>query len=690
MHRELRWYWRDHDFPRLGAARAAASSSATTARCSTATSTSFDARGRELVVDGRHVAVADRARAARRACPAVGVVHDEWMIYGPRVDAWSRALSPPAPAGARSRSALTGVPAALDLGARRRWVFVSEAPMRARAPPAAAPGRAASSTPASTRTLFRPAPAHAVGVAAALRRPDRPAQGHRHRDPARLPALDGATPRSSCGGGDDEHLRGAAASSPSELGRRDRVRFERRARRDLPAPYAEADARAVPGALGGAVGARAARGDGRRARRWSATGTRRLGRVPARRRELPPVPPARRPGARSPPRVERLAGDPALARGCARAGSTTAARYDQAGVRRRAVVEAVGARGGAMSAPVTVAVVSWNTRELLERCLRSLAPDADAGLAEVWVVDNASSDGSADLVRDALPLGRAGGRAREPRLRARGQRGGAAHARAPGSRLERRRRARARRARGAARGRRRDPRAGALAPRLVQPDGSTQHSVHRFPTVAVSLALNHGLHALVPGLGDRLLPRGPLGPEPPARRGLGARRVPPRSGGPPSTRPAASTSASGCTRRTSTSPGGCDTAGWRTRYEPGAVVHHAVAAATAPAFGGGREARHMEAAYSWMARRRGLPATRAYAAVNLAAAAARLAVLRPLAVAWPGRFRVGRDRAARFAEAAPHRPAAAPEAPAAGVRGGRGVRAYTRPTARGGPRCFRT
>ena len=49
-------------------------------------------------------------------------------------------------------------------------------------------------------------------------------------------------------------------------------------------------------------------------------------------------------------------------------------------------------------APVAIAVVSWNTRDLLERCLRSMEPEVRAGRAEVWVVDNASDDGSADLV----------------------------------------------------------------------------------------------------------------------------------------------------------------------------------------------------------------------------------------------------------------------------------------------------
>src|ERR1044071_9247977 len=54
-----------------------------------------------------------------------------------------------------------------------------------------------------------------------------------------------------------------------------------------------------------------------------------------------------------------------------------------------------------MSTPqVTIAIVSWNTRDLLERCLNSLAADAERGLADVWVVDNASEDGSADLVAE--------------------------------------------------------------------------------------------------------------------------------------------------------------------------------------------------------------------------------------------------------------------------------------------------
>ena len=51
---------------------------------------------------------------------------------------------------------------------------------------------------------------------------------------------------------------------------------------------------------------------------------------------------------------------------------------------------------------LSVVIVSYNTRRLLRDCLRSLR--ASVGLAlEVIVVDNGSSDGSADMVRDEFP-----------------------------------------------------------------------------------------------------------------------------------------------------------------------------------------------------------------------------------------------------------------------------------------------
>lgn len=49
---------------------------------------------------------------------------------------------------------------------------------------------------------------------------------------------------------------------------------------------------------------------------------------------------------------------------------------------------------------VSVCIVNWRTRDHLRRCLESLAPLLKPADLEVLVADNASDDGSADLVRD--------------------------------------------------------------------------------------------------------------------------------------------------------------------------------------------------------------------------------------------------------------------------------------------------
>jgi GT2 family glycosyltransferase len=58
----------------------------------------------------------------------------------------------------------------------------------------------------------------------------------------------------------------------------------------------------------------------------------------------------------------------------------------------------------ASAAPdLSIIVVNWNTRDLLRACLASL-PAATAGLnTEILVVDNASGDGSPDMVRAEFP-----------------------------------------------------------------------------------------------------------------------------------------------------------------------------------------------------------------------------------------------------------------------------------------------
>ncbi|RPI08810.1 MAG: glycosyltransferase, partial [Acidobacteriales bacterium] len=52
---------------------------------------------------------------------------------------------------------------------------------------------------------------------------------------------------------------------------------------------------------------------------------------------------------------------------------------------------------GQVGAEITVIVVNWNRRDLLRRCLESLARQQGAGF-EVIVVDNGSEDGSPEMV----------------------------------------------------------------------------------------------------------------------------------------------------------------------------------------------------------------------------------------------------------------------------------------------------
>ncbi|HEX9018483.1 MAG TPA: glycosyltransferase family 2 protein [Anaerolineaceae bacterium] len=49
---------------------------------------------------------------------------------------------------------------------------------------------------------------------------------------------------------------------------------------------------------------------------------------------------------------------------------------------------------------LSIIIVSWNTRALLRNCLTSLLEALPAQQTEVWVVDNASSDGSVQMIRE--------------------------------------------------------------------------------------------------------------------------------------------------------------------------------------------------------------------------------------------------------------------------------------------------
>jgi GT2 family glycosyltransferase len=284
-------------------------------------------------------------------------------------------------------------------------------------------------------------------------------------------------------------------------------------------------------------------------------------------------------------------------------------------------------------AAVTAAVVSWNTRDQLLRCLESLRAEVESGRLEAWVVDNGSSDSSAEAARGLAPwatvvepggnlgFGRAvnlvatrtdsewllvanADVALEP--------GALAALLAAGQ----------------------DPGVGCVAPRLVLPDGGIEHSVHPFPTIPFTAAFNLGLYRLSRPAADRLCLEGHWDPE-------RARRVPWAIGACLLVRRSAFEEAGRFDDRQWLFAEDLDLGwrlhdrGWVTRYEPSARVRHDSGASTRATFGEQRTARFMAATYAMLARRRGRARARLTGVLNIAGAGARLAWMAPLALLFP-------------------------------------------------------
>ena len=299
-----------------------------------------------------------------------------------------------------------------------------------------------------------------------------------------------------------------------------------------------------------------------------------------------------------------------------------------------------------MSAEVAIAVVSWNTRELLARCLESVRPEVERGRATVHVVDNASGDGSAEMVRERfdwaeliaceenLGFGRAVNLAAERSESAWIAPANADVALTPGA-LDRLLAAA-------------DPSTAALAPRLVLPSGETQHSVYAFPSLGFLFLFNFAAYRIVPGLGDRLCLEGYWDPARPRTVdwAIGAfllvrRDAWERVGGfdPEQWMYAEDLDLGWRLAR----------AGYRTRYVPEAVVEHESAAATRQAWGADAAPRWLESTYEWMRRRAGRPYARAAALLNLLGAAFRLGGFTVVAALRGGAWVTRRDRMRRWA-----------------------------------------
>jgi glycogen(starch) synthase len=240
VHRDLRWYWRQHEFPRLGiAARLALE------RHNAAV---FERHAREFepelvswwAMGGMSLSLIERGR--RRGLPSNAVVCDDWMLYGPEVDGWAR-LFGRRPWLGRVAGSLTGLPTRIDLAAVGPALFPSETTRR-RALEAVALTDAEVCPQGVDPELFSPAPERPWGWRLLYVGRIDPRKGIDLAIEA-LAQLPGEATLTIAGRGDDGHLAELRRAATSR-GVGDRVSFTARARESLPALYAEADVIVFP------------------------------------------------------------------------------------------------------------------------------------------------------------------------------------------------------------------------------------------------------------------------------------------------------------------------------------------------------------------------------------------------------------------------------------------------------------
>ncbi|MEA2480358.1 MAG: glycogen synthase [Thermoleophilaceae bacterium] len=242
VHRELRLYWRDHDFPRLSWRERIALE-----RHNAAVLARHVEEFRPDVLcwwqlGGTSIALVEHGR--RAGLPAVGVIGDDWMGWGPRLDGW---LSPfrSRPRLARLAERATGLPARVDFGGAAEWLFNSEHTRR-RALAAAGPlPRTAVAHPGVDTALFRPAPEPDGWRWRLLylgRLDERKGVHLAVEALASWPAETVLTLQGAGDAGYVEQLRRRAEA----LGVPERLRFSSAPRAEIPRVYAEADAVLFP------------------------------------------------------------------------------------------------------------------------------------------------------------------------------------------------------------------------------------------------------------------------------------------------------------------------------------------------------------------------------------------------------------------------------------------------------------
>lgn len=248
VHRDLRWYWRAHEFPPIGlraTARLERQNAATLRRHL------HDHKPDVLVwwaMGGMSLSLLEQAR--RAGVPAVGVVCDDWILYGPRVDAWTkrwhgmRRLGALGALGAGTLERRWGVPAFLDLDHAARWLFISSyARSTARQSGWALPGASVAHAGVDRDRFTSQAPAPWGWRLLYCGRID-PRKGIATAIEA-LPHLPSRAILTIHGQGDRAHA-AELASIAAGAGVADRVRFEHSTHQAVAGAYAAADALVFP------------------------------------------------------------------------------------------------------------------------------------------------------------------------------------------------------------------------------------------------------------------------------------------------------------------------------------------------------------------------------------------------------------------------------------------------------------
>jgi glycosyltransferase involved in cell wall biosynthesis len=123
VRRDLRWWWRDHAFPRRSPRARLAQERHNHAVLERALAEGAPQLVTWWGMGGMSLSLV--TAVARAGLPSLAFVHDDWLSYGPVVDQWTRMFARRRRLG-RLAESRTGIPARFEPEHVARWLFVSE------------------------------------------------------------------------------------------------------------------------------------------------------------------------------------------------------------------------------------------------------------------------------------------------------------------------------------------------------------------------------------------------------------------------------------------------------------------------------------------------------------------------------------------------------------------------------------